>query len=88
MDRLSFREFADWQVFAASEPFLPERVDLAGALISSVLANINKGKGRKAFSISDFMVVERRVAEADAPSAEASDQHLKRIIIGLGGRVK
>jgi hypothetical protein len=88
MDRLSFREFTDWQAFASSEPFLPQRVDLMGALVASTIANVNRGKGRRAYSITDFMLIEKRVAEADAPTAEAADNHLQRVIIGLGGKIK
>lgn len=88
---MSLREYRRWRLFASTEPFLEERVDLAGALVSSVLANSNRARGSKARTISDFMLVrkgleeeevERRVAE----DKDGSDQ-LKRFIVSVGGRV-
>jgi hypothetical protein len=37
------------------EPFGEVRADMRSALIASIIANVNRGKNQKAFSLSDFM---------------------------------
>lgn len=87
-DRLSVKEFHDWEAFYLLEPFLPERVDIAGALVSSTLANVNRGKNQKAFSMSDFMVVSNGLAASEPQAAnanDAEDQHMIRTLLAFGG---
>jgi hypothetical protein len=88
-DRLSLQEFWDWQLFAAKEPFLSERVDLMGALISSVIANVNRGKGQKPLTVDDFMIIARGL-EGDKmpPTPVDEDNYMKSVILRLGGRVE
>jgi hypothetical protein len=43
--------------FTSLEPFLSERVDIAGGIVAVTIANVNRGKGSKAFSLEDFLVV-------------------------------
>ena len=49
-------EFAEWMAFNSIEPFGEERADVRSAMICCLLANINRGKGKKAYKISDFML--------------------------------
>jgi hypothetical protein len=87
-ERMSLREFTDWQAFNRLEPFLPERVDLAGALVTSMLANINRPKGRRAFSVDDFMLVARTLeAGKPPPTPQQEADYMKSVIMGLGGEV-
>lgn len=86
-ERLTLREFYDWESFSLLEPFVSERVDIAGAIVSSTLANVNRGKSQKAFSMMDFMVVanslKREVSEQDTSAAE--DLHFTATMMALGG---
>lgn len=85
-DRMSMEEFHRWREFSRDEPFLIDRVDLGGALISSTIVNINRGKNAPPVSISDFMIVHRsmdkKTSEEDREAA-----HLINTILALGGKV-
>lgn len=84
---MTLAEFYSWQKFFVLEPPLSERVDLAGALVSSTLANINRGKNKKAFSIEDFMVVKQGVENSvKAEKFTKVDSHLAFVVLALGGR--
>jgi hypothetical protein len=80
---MSLSELHRWREFALTEPFLPERVDLMGALVTSTLANINRAKNSAAFSIEDFMIVAnmRKVASND----DQEEQHFLSTMLALGG---
>ena len=84
---MSLAEYGKWFQFYALEPFLPERVDLAGALVTTTLANIHRGKG-KVREISDFMLVQnilnQRVLDRDKKEAA----HLMATMAMLGGKPK
>lgn len=86
-ERLTLREFYEWESFSLLEPFISERVDMAGAVVSSTLANVNRGKGQKAFTMMDFMVVanglKRELSEQDESTAE--DLHFMTTMMSLGG---
>lgn len=85
--RMSLGEYQGWVEFLTAEPPLSERVDLAGALISSVISNANRSKNSRPFSIEDFMVVrsvlQRRAARDEDPEAN----HLKVFVLSMGGSV-
>ncbi|MBN4833100.1 phage tail protein [Enterobacter hormaechei] len=67
-ERLSFREFQQWvqyrQKYGNLNPMM--RTEWGAALVSSVLANVNRSKNTPAFSIADFAphiaAVEREAA--------------------------
>ncbi|MBF9841353.1 phage tail protein [Enterobacter hormaechei] len=67
-ERLSFREFQQWvqyrQKYGNLNPMM--RTEWGAALVSSVLANVNRTKNTPAFSIADFAphiaAVEREAA--------------------------
>jgi hypothetical protein len=84
---MTAEEFLNWQEFAATEPFLSERVDLAGALIASTAANMNRPKNSKPYSVSDFLLVHKAVEEAGKKPEDAEANHLKATIMLLGGKV-
>lgn len=50
------RELAEWQAFAQLEPFGEVRDDLRAGVVASTVANVNRGKGGKAFQPSDFLL--------------------------------
>ncbi|MET8824796.1 DUF4035 domain-containing protein [Streptomyces sp. NPDC004610] len=54
--RTTSSELAEWQAYEQlSGPLGPARGDLQAALIASVVAGVNRGKGQRAPKISDFM---------------------------------
>lgn len=89
-DRISYREYRQWQEFAIAEPFPSERVDLAGALVSTVVFNTNRGKGKPA-EIEDFMLIRRglkNLEKAQQPPAEQEDLHLISTMLAFGGKIR
>ncbi len=54
---MSYGEFLDWEKFFLVEPPLAERVDLMGALVTSTIANVNRAKNRRAYSVDDFLII-------------------------------
>lgn len=53
--RISSNEFSEWIAYSRIEPFGEERADLRSAINTTVLANANRSKGRRAFKVKDFM---------------------------------
>jgi hypothetical protein len=77
--------------FTSLEPFLSERVDIAGGIVAVTIANVNRGKGSKAFSLEDFLVVKRSMQDADKKELtkdELEALHLKTFILSMGGRLQ
>lgn len=55
-ERMSAREFLDWQTFDSLEPIGGERIDLAAGIIASTIANASRdAKRTKPFKPADFM---------------------------------
>ena len=53
---LTAKQFLEWQAYAALEPFGEERQDYRIASICSVMANIHRGSGKRAFEIEQFVL--------------------------------
>lgn len=53
--RVDGRELAEWEAYAQIEPWGEWRADYRAALVASVIANANRGKGTKPFTPADFM---------------------------------
>lgn len=55
---MSSKEFAEWRAFDITSPGEPERSDLQAALVSHVIANVNRDKKKRArpFALSDFLL--------------------------------
>lgn len=83
---MSLAEYGKWFQFYALEPFLPERVDLAGALVTTTLANINRGKNGKVREISDFMLVQNILKQRVMDSDKKEAAHLMATMAMLGGK--
>lgn len=52
---VSSAEFAEWIAYYTVEPFGEQRADLRSAIIATVIANVNRGKGQRPFKTDDFM---------------------------------
>jgi len=55
MSRMSSEEFYHWMVLEKIEPFGEFGDWLRTGIVSSIIANVNRGKDRKAFKPEDFM---------------------------------
>lgn len=85
--RISVAELREWQEFYRYEPFLPERVDIMGALLASMQANSNRPKGKSPYGLSEFLIVEKMLQESTLPSVDQEAAYMQSVIIGLGGKV-
>jgi hypothetical protein len=56
MRSMSSEEFTYQLAYYALEPWGEERADLRNAVHCSILANVNRSKGSKAFEPKDFML--------------------------------
>ena len=55
LNRISSREITEWMAFGQLEPFGAEIGFLGHAITASIVANVNRGKGQKAYTAADFM---------------------------------
>ena len=52
---MSWRQFVDWQRYAAAEPFGERRTDERLAFVAFQFAKLMFGKGRKRFDVTYFL---------------------------------
>ncbi len=62
---MSSAEFMQWIAYYSLEPFGATRDNLHSAMIASTIANVHRGKGKKAIPPKDFMLK----TELDKPKA-------------------
>ena len=55
LGRISSRELTEWMAFGQLELFGAEANFLGHAITSKTIADVNRGKGKKAYDVSDFM---------------------------------
>ncbi len=55
LNRISSRELAEWWEYYQLEPFGEERADLRNGIVAATIANVNRGKGKRAKKPQDFM---------------------------------
>lgn len=60
---MSAREFFDWMDFYSVEPFGDQRADIRSGVVAATIANVYRGKGKKPFGPSDFMLFADQPAE-------------------------
>lgn len=53
---ITARQFLEWEVYYSLEPFGGLRADYRAASIACVIANVNRAKGQKQFSLQDFLL--------------------------------
>lgn len=83
LDNISSRELTEWMAFAHLEPFGREAEYIGYALVAATVANVNRGKGQKAYEISDFMPT---FEEKKEQTVEEMIQIAQMMTIGLGGK--
>jgi hypothetical protein len=67
---MSARELDDWAAYWQVEPWGPFRDNLHAGLIASVIANVYRRKGSRAFTWVDFLLQER---DPEAEKAKAAN---------------
>lgn len=55
LDRMDSEEVVAWMAYEKLEPFGEARADMRAAMITSTLANVNRGAKQKPFTLKDFM---------------------------------
>lgn len=69
---MSSAEFGEWKAYYSLEPFGERIDDIRMGTVSSVIANVNRGKDTPAFEPKDFIPwAQEPEVEDQAPSAEA-----------------
>ena len=63
LNRIDSRELSEWVAYDTLEPIGSVRVDLAGAVVASTVANCHRGKDQPAFTPMDFMLLQDRDVE-------------------------
>lgn len=82
LSRMSSAELTEWIAFSNIEPFGVE-VDLIGhAITSSTVANVNRQKGKKAYTPEDFMPK----FEKRQQTVEEMIQFAEMFTVALGGK--
>ena len=83
LGRISSRELSEWMAFSQLEPFGAEAGFLGHAITASTVANVNRGKGQKAFEVSDFMPAFK---DKKAQTVEEMLQIIQVVTVGMGGK--
>lgn len=72
------QEFGEWMAFYELEPWGETRADIRAGVISSTIANVNRGKRTEPYKFTDFMLFQHK---DEVEQQEESDprEFLKRI---------
>jgi hypothetical protein len=94
-DRMGVGELARWAAYEAVEPFLGTRVEWAGGIVASTIANVHRGKNTPVFEPLDFMpltrgrmergIAEVRARQSFAAPVDEDDATLQRLVAAFGG---
>ena len=82
LSRISSHELSEWMAYAQIEPFGGITDYLGSAIVATTIANVNRGKGRRAYELKDFIPKFRK----EAPSIEGMLQFAEVMTMGLGGK--
>lgn len=81
LGEISSRQFAEWMAYSRLEPWGEDRDDLRMGIVASVIANSNRGKGKKPYKPQDFMP--NFEPEDEAAAIERIRENLRK---SLGGK--
>jgi len=80
---LTAKEFIEWELYARLEPFNELRADYRAASIATVLANIYRGRGQRAYSLEDFRLqFEEQEPQKVTQTPEQQEMRM-RILMGV-----
>ena len=83
LNRISSREITEWMAFGQLEPFGSDAGFLGHAITSKTIADVNRGKGQKAYKVSDFMP---NLGEKKKQTVDEMIQFAQVVTIGMGGK--
>lgn len=75
--RMSAREFSQWMDYFRANPFGPVRDNLHAGMVTAMLYNANRGKGKPALSAEDFILLS---------DEERMERNSRRALAGLKAR--
>jgi len=81
LSEITSRQFAEWMAYSRLEPWGEDRDDLRMGIMASVIANSNRGKGKKPYKPQDFMP--NFEPEDEAAAIERIRENLRKT---LGGK--
>lgn len=79
VDRLTVHELQDWQVFYSEHPFPADLIDIHGAQMCALTANLNRANGVQPFPVTDFMVIRPRMPAVAPVKAKPKITEAQRI---------
>lgn len=81
LERIDSHELAEWVAFNSTDPIdLRWRTDLAGGVVASTIANVNRTKSSKTFNPTDFMPMQQK-----PEPKQQSDEEMKDIMKQMAG---
>ena len=81
LSEITSGQFAEWMAYSRLEPWGEDRDDLRMGIVASVIANSNRGKGKKPYKPQDFMPDFE--PEDEAAAIERIRENLRK---SLGGK--
>ena len=81
LGEISSAQFAEWMAYSRLEPWGEDRDDLRMGIVASVIANSNRGKGKKPYKPQDCMPDFE--PEDEAAAIERIRENLRK---SLGGK--
>ena len=80
LSEISSAQYAEWLAYSKLEPWGEERDDLRMGIVASTIANVNRGKGQKAFTPDQFMPSFEQETEE-----QAAERLIAKARAALGG---
>ncbi len=81
--QMTWLDYLGWLAYMELEPFDETRADLRSASIVATIANVNRGKGQRAYSAKEFLLnydTEVETQDGEAPKKQGqSYQEQKQI---------
>jgi hypothetical protein len=84
LERMSSQELTEWLAFYTLEPFGGETQYVGHAITAATVANSNRGKGKKAAKVEDFMP---KFGPKKAQTVEEQIQFAAMFTAAMGGTV-
>lgn len=56
LSRVGSKELSEWIAYYRLDPFGQERADMRAAVVASIIANVNRDKKQKPYTMMDFML--------------------------------
>lgn len=81
LSEITSAQFAEWLAYSRVDPWGEDRDDLRMGIMASVIANSNRGKGKKPYKPQDFMP--NFEPEDEAAAIERIRENLRKT---LGGK--